>query len=152
MGPVPAKLPVGIMFFGGPFSEPTLFWIASAYEAATKHRIPPPALLGGAAAVGAASATRPDHAQAQPVKWSAGTEPAKANAPPNAADCHHHIYDARYPADPKAALRPPDALVAPPVRRFSALPGRSDADLTRSRPDSPVSLSFDCRGAAASQQ
>ncbi len=41
-GPVPAKLPVGIMFFGRPFSEPTLFRIASAYEAATKHRIPPP--------------------------------------------------------------------------------------------------------------
>src|SRR5436305_2209004 len=41
-GPVPAKLPLGIMFFGRPFSEPTLFRIASAYEAATKHRIPPP--------------------------------------------------------------------------------------------------------------
>jgi amidase len=41
-GPIPAKLPVGIMFFGRPFSEPTLFRIASAYEAATKHRIPPP--------------------------------------------------------------------------------------------------------------
>ncbi len=40
--PVPAKLPVGIMFFGRPFSEPTLFRIASAYEAATKHRVPPP--------------------------------------------------------------------------------------------------------------
>src|SRR5258706_3821354 len=42
IGPVPAKLPVGIMFFGRPFSEPTLLKIASAYEAATKHRIPPP--------------------------------------------------------------------------------------------------------------
>jgi amidase len=42
IGPVPAKLPVGMMFFGRPFSEPTLFRIASAYEAATKHRIPPP--------------------------------------------------------------------------------------------------------------
>lgn len=41
-GPVPAKLPVGIMFFGRPFSEPVLLKIASAYEAATKHRIPPP--------------------------------------------------------------------------------------------------------------
>ena len=40
--PVPAKLPVGIMFFGRPFSEPTLLRIASAYEAGTKHRIPPP--------------------------------------------------------------------------------------------------------------
>jgi Asp-tRNA(Asn)/Glu-tRNA(Gln) amidotransferase A subunit family amidase len=42
VGPIPAKLPVGIMFFGRPFTEPTLFRIASAYEAATKHRIPPP--------------------------------------------------------------------------------------------------------------
>ncbi|HYM17683.1 MAG TPA: amidase [Micropepsaceae bacterium] len=41
-GPVPAKLPLGIMFWGRPFSEPTLLKIASAYEAATKHRIPPP--------------------------------------------------------------------------------------------------------------
>lgn len=41
-GPVPAKLPIGIMFFGRPFSEPTLIRVASAYEAATKHRIPPP--------------------------------------------------------------------------------------------------------------
>jgi Asp-tRNA(Asn)/Glu-tRNA(Gln) amidotransferase A subunit family amidase len=30
------------MFWGRPFSEPTLLKIASAYEAATKHRIPPP--------------------------------------------------------------------------------------------------------------
>ena len=40
--PVSAKLPVGIMFFGRPFSEPTLLRIASAYEAGTKHRVPPP--------------------------------------------------------------------------------------------------------------
>ena len=42
VAPVPAKLPLGIMFWGRPFSEPTLLKIASAYEAATKHRIPPP--------------------------------------------------------------------------------------------------------------
>jgi amidase len=42
VGPVPAKLPVGIMFWGRPFSEPILLRIASAYEAATKHRTPPP--------------------------------------------------------------------------------------------------------------
>src|SRR5262245_22021660 len=40
-GPIPAKLPVGIMFFGRPFSEPTLLRIASAYEAATRHRVAP---------------------------------------------------------------------------------------------------------------
>jgi len=42
VGPATARLPVGIMFFGRPFSEPMLFRIASAYEAATKHRTPPP--------------------------------------------------------------------------------------------------------------
>jgi hypothetical protein len=50
-------------------------------------------------------------AAAQQVKWSEGTEPPKLKAPPNACDCHHHIYDARYPVDPKAVLRPGDALV-----------------------------------------
>jgi Asp-tRNA(Asn)/Glu-tRNA(Gln) amidotransferase A subunit family amidase len=42
VGPVPAKLPVGITFLARPFAEPTLLRIASAYEAATKHRTPPP--------------------------------------------------------------------------------------------------------------
>ena len=41
VGPIPAKLPVGMDIVGRPFDEPTLFLIASAYEAATKHRIPP---------------------------------------------------------------------------------------------------------------
>jgi amidase len=38
----PAALPVGIDFLGLPFSEPTLFEIGSAYEAATRHRTQPP--------------------------------------------------------------------------------------------------------------
>ena len=42
-GPVAAKLPVGIDFLGPPFSEPLLLSIASAYESATRHRVPPPA-------------------------------------------------------------------------------------------------------------
>jgi amidase len=40
--PIPAKLPLSVMFFGRPFGEPALFKIASAYEAATHHREPPP--------------------------------------------------------------------------------------------------------------
>jgi amidase len=43
VGPVPAKLPVGIDFLGRPFAEPLLLRIASAYEAATRHRRPPSA-------------------------------------------------------------------------------------------------------------
>lgn len=42
VGPVPAKLPLSVMFFARPFGEPTLFRIASAYESATHHRLPPP--------------------------------------------------------------------------------------------------------------
>ncbi len=41
-GPVPAQIPVGVDFIGRPFSEPLLFRIASAYEAATRNRRPPP--------------------------------------------------------------------------------------------------------------
>jgi D-galactarolactone isomerase len=66
-------------------------------------------LMAGAAA--AASVAGSDWATAQAVKWSSGTEPPKLRAPANAADCHHHIYDAHFPADPNAALRSPDALV-----------------------------------------
>jgi Asp-tRNA(Asn)/Glu-tRNA(Gln) amidotransferase A subunit family amidase len=39
--PIPARLPLSVMFFGRPFGEPTLFRIASAYESATRHREPP---------------------------------------------------------------------------------------------------------------
>ena len=42
VGPVGAALPVGVDFIARPFDEPLLFKIASAYEAATKHRRPPP--------------------------------------------------------------------------------------------------------------
>src|SRR4029079_2500973 len=50
-------------------------------------------------------------AAAQTVKWSAGTEAPKLKAPANATDCHHHVYNAKYPVDPTATLRPADALV-----------------------------------------
>jgi len=63
----------------------------------------------GAAAVGVLTSST--SAEAQQVKYSTGTEPPKLKAPPNATDCHHHIYNARYPVDPGATLRPPDALV-----------------------------------------
>jgi amidase len=41
VGPISAKLPVGIDFLALPFGEPTLFRIASAYEKATHHRTSP---------------------------------------------------------------------------------------------------------------
>ena len=41
-GPTPAVLPVGVDFVGRPFDEPLILRIAAAYEAATRHRKPPP--------------------------------------------------------------------------------------------------------------
>lgn len=46
------------------------------------------------------------------VPWSRGSERPKSQAPDNATDCHHHIYDHRWPIDPNATIRPPDAIVA----------------------------------------
>jgi amidase len=35
------NFPVGITFFGMPYSEPTLLKLAYSYEQATRHRVPP---------------------------------------------------------------------------------------------------------------
>jgi len=67
---------------------------------------------GAMALAAAAGAVRSDQAFAQQVPWSSGTESPKLKAPAKACDCHMHIYDAKYPADPKATLKPADALVA----------------------------------------
>jgi predicted TIM-barrel fold metal-dependent hydrolase len=64
-----------------------------------------------AAAVAGAVGARARRAAAQQVKWSAGTGAPKLRAPADAADCHHHIYDAKYPVDPRSTLRPGDASV-----------------------------------------
>jgi amidase len=41
-GPIPVKLPFGMLLQGLPFSEPLLLRVAAAYEAATHMRVPPP--------------------------------------------------------------------------------------------------------------
>ncbi|MGP0070968.1 MAG: amidase [Bryobacteraceae bacterium] len=41
VGPIKANLPVGVDFIARPFDEAMLFRIASAFEAATRHRRPP---------------------------------------------------------------------------------------------------------------
>jgi predicted TIM-barrel fold metal-dependent hydrolase len=48
----------------------------------------------------------------EPAPWSSGTEPPKLKAPPNACDCHMHIYDSRFPFAPNAKLKPPNATAA----------------------------------------
>ncbi len=43
VGPTPARLPVGVDVIGRPFGEPMILRVASAFEAATRHRRPPTA-------------------------------------------------------------------------------------------------------------
>ena len=64
--------------------------------------------VGGAAALLGAV---PRRTAAQQVKWSGGTERPKLQAPPHACDCHHFIYDSRYPVDRRGIPFPGDALV-----------------------------------------
>jgi D-galactarolactone isomerase len=67
----------------------------------------------GAAALTAAGAldAAPGHGQ-QPVPNSTGTQPSKVKAPANAADCHIHIYDSRFPqSNPRPGLNPKNATV-----------------------------------------
>jgi predicted TIM-barrel fold metal-dependent hydrolase len=68
-------------------------------------------MVSGASAAGIAATVLPAQAQIT-VPWSTGTSPAKTKAPPNATDCHHHIYSSRFTIDPKSTLRPGDASVA----------------------------------------
>ncbi len=51
-------------------------------------------MMSAAAAAGMAGA-QPAQAQVT-VPWSTGTSIAKTKAPPNATDCHHHIYSSRF--------------------------------------------------------
>jgi hypothetical protein len=59
VGPVAARLPVGVDFAARPFGEPTLFRIAAAFEQTTKHRAPAPEFVGLPAAVAAADRPAP---------------------------------------------------------------------------------------------
>src|SRR6202521_1840979 len=68
-------------------------------------------MVTGASAAGFAAMVLPAQAQVA-VPWSTGTALAKTKAPPNATDCHHHIYSSRFKVDPNSALRPGDASVA----------------------------------------
>jgi len=65
----------------------------------------------GAASIKAGSGTARAR-QSVRVPWSSGLEAPRNKAHARAADCHHHIYDSRFPVDPMAKLRPDNATVA----------------------------------------
>ncbi|MGY3530728.1 amidohydrolase family protein [Bradyrhizobium sp. USDA 4452] len=60
---------------------------------------------------GAALGTTTLRSLARPAPFSSGTAGPSIAVPPDATDCHHHIYDGRFPPAPSATLRPPDASV-----------------------------------------
>lgn len=68
-------------------------------------------LLGSASLLAAAGQATAQGVETE-VKYSLGTAPPRLAAPPLATDCHHHVYDARFPADPRTTLRPGDASPA----------------------------------------
>ena len=59
-------------------------------------------MVSGASAAGLAAMVLPAQAQVT-VPWSTGTALAKTKAPPNATDCHHHIYSSRFKVDPNSS-------------------------------------------------
>jgi predicted TIM-barrel fold metal-dependent hydrolase len=65
----------------------------------------------GVAAFAAAGVSIRD-ANAQQVPWSSGTNLPKLKMPADACDCHHHIYDSKFPIAPSATLKPGDAKAA----------------------------------------
>jgi hypothetical protein len=67
----------------------------------------------GAAALTVVGALRVKESRAQdPVPNSSGTEAPRLRAPANACDCHHHVYDARFPFSQPGARMVPSARVA----------------------------------------
>jgi len=70
------------------------------------------ALAVAASGLAGTGCAQPPLPQGVAVKYSSGTQRPRTKVPPNATDCHHHIYDARFPPTPTATLRPADALIA----------------------------------------
>jgi len=69
-------------------------------------------LQGIGVAAFAATGMSARNASAQQVPWSSGTNLPKLKVPVDACDCHHHIYDGKFPIAPSATLKPGDAKAA----------------------------------------
>lgn len=70
------------------------------------------AMAAAGAGLGASGCASGPQAVPTVVKWSTGTATPATRVPADACDCHHHIYDSRFPWAPEASLKPGDALVA----------------------------------------
>jgi D-galactarolactone isomerase len=69
-------------------------------------------LQGIGVAAFAATGLSTRDASAQQVPWSSGTNLPKLKVQADACDCHHHIYDSKFPIAPSATLKPGDAKAA----------------------------------------
>src|SRR5271157_3724775 len=58
------------------------------------------AFVGGVAAFSAGASRAVAAGADQAVPNSAGSAPPHLDAPADACDCHHHIYDGRFPVSP----------------------------------------------------
>jgi len=78
------------------------------------HAIGRRALLTAAAAAAVTGTLGDTGGRAQQaVPNTTGTDPAKVNAPANAADCHMHVYDPRFPeSNPRPGQNPKNATVS----------------------------------------
>lgn len=69
------------------------------------------AVAAGMGALASGCAAAPDTMR-EPVKWSSGVQAPRFPLPADACDCHHHLYDDRYPWAAAATLKPGNASVA----------------------------------------
>ncbi|HKD31596.1 MAG TPA: amidohydrolase family protein [Xanthobacteraceae bacterium] len=78
------------------------------------HAIGRRTLLTAAAAAAVTGTLGDTGGRAQPaVPNTTGTDPAKIKAPANAADCHMHVYDPRFPeSNPRPGQNPKNATVS----------------------------------------
>ena len=82
---LPNPLPFGMMFWAGPGEEPTILKVASAYEAATHHRTPPPG-FGSLPDVGAFPVTHMSNTTASAGYGVYAQKPARAEYVTNSSE------------------------------------------------------------------
>jgi D-galactarolactone isomerase len=73
-------------------------------------------VLGGMGAFGAGLSRAVAAGVEQIVPNSTGSAPPRLNAPADACDCHHHIYDARFPVSPHWHQGFPSGATVPDYR------------------------------------